>query len=94
MAARLDDISVAIGELKAGQAESQRIANNLNAKIDKIVESLDRLPPSPICIEKHKEIDALKLNHAKILMGTAFLGSTIGVAATWVAKFFGYPPSH
>jgi hypothetical protein len=38
------------------QATAERIVR-LETKVDYIIERIDRLPPSPICLAKHKELD-------------------------------------
>jgi hypothetical protein len=38
------------------QATAERIVR-LETKLDFIIDKIDRLPPSPICISKHKELD-------------------------------------
>jgi hypothetical protein len=38
------------------QATAERIVR-LETKLDFIIDKIDRLPPSPICTAKHKELD-------------------------------------
>jgi hypothetical protein len=38
------------------QATAERIVR-LETKLDFIIDKIDRLPPSPICAAKHKELD-------------------------------------
>jgi hypothetical protein len=38
------------------QATAERIVR-LETKLDFIIDKIDRLPPSPACVSKHKELD-------------------------------------
>jgi len=56
----------------------------LETKLDFIIERIDRLPPSPACIAKHKEIDdrmdSMEMWRNRIL-GALFLANIILVIA-------------
>ena len=96
MTVKMDDLSVAIGRLQEGQTQTHRRIDELVTKVTAIVDNMDRLPPSPICIEKHIQYDNdlanLKVSHAVIVAKASIIGGTIGAGAAWLAKMFGFPP--
>lgn len=53
----LDELSVVIGELKANQLTHSTLLVEVKNTLHQITAQLPNLPPSPVCVAKHKEID-------------------------------------
>jgi K+/H+ antiporter YhaU regulatory subunit KhtT len=86
----LDEISVAIGELRAD-------SKNMVASIQRIEAAIQNLPPSPICLAKHAELDRaisdLKVKNAKhaTIIGGATAGIVLFAKHLLAAMGFGVP---
>lgn len=96
MTVKMDDLSVAIGRLQEGQTQTHRRIDELATSVKAIVDNMDKLPPSPVCVEKHHQYDddlaRLKVSHATIIAKASVIGGAIGAGAAWLAKFMGFPP--
>ena len=65
----INDISLAIGELRSDARNTKDAVLRIERSIEKITGSLSTLPPSPVCIAKHEELERkitdLRLQNAK-----------------------------
>lgn len=72
----INDISLAIGELRSDAKNTRDSVLRIERNIDKITGSLYALPPSPICLAKHEELERKitdlrlqSMKHATIISG-------------------------
>ena len=82
MATKLDEISRAIGGLESDSRAAKEGMNNIHSKIDKLLENIDKLPPSPQCIQTHieirREISDMKIESA---WRAGYISGGVAVAA-------------
>jgi len=52
-----DPLKLCEVEMAPSEVETATRIVRLETKIDFIIDKIDRLPPSPVCVAKHKEID-------------------------------------
>lgn len=84
----LSEVSLAIGELRAGQAFQKEALMNIQGDVKTIVSSLGKLPPSPQCVAEHAILHSkIDDNEKKITTLTAKVSALIIGGATAV-KFF------
>ena len=53
----INDISLAIGELRADAKNTRDSVLRIERSVEKISGSLSALPPSPVCTAKHDELE-------------------------------------
>ena len=95
VATKLDEISLAIGHLQATVTGNRSAAEaqfgDLHSKIDHVVANLEKLPPSPACIEAHRSINAriadMQLSNARTAGFAGALGIFAGLVLQWLAKW-------
>lgn len=81
----LSEVSLAIGELRAGQAAQREALGEIKDSLKHITASLSSLPPSPVCTAKHAELDEhLKETDKKVTWLTTKVSAIIMVGATGV----------
>lgn len=86
----LDQLSVTIGELKEGQRVLYHRVDKIDEKITILIDSMDKLPPSPICEERHvtinEKINDLQQSHVRTATIIGTITAAIGVAVTWLVQ--------
>ena len=83
----LDQLSVTIGELKEGQRVLYHRVDKIDEKLTVLVDNLDKLPPSPLCEDRHvtitEKISDLEKSHVRTATIIGTITAAIGVAVTW-----------
>lgn len=81
----LSEVSLAIGELRAGQTFQQEVLSEIKSSLKHLTESLKSPPPSPVCVAKHAELDEhLKETDKKVTWLTTKVSAIIMIGATGV----------
>lgn len=86
MSQDLSEVSLAIGELRAGQAADRQALQEIKSDVKTIMGAMSNLPPSPTCVVKYTQLDERIDNiHKEVKWLSAKVGALIAAGAT-VAK--------
>ena len=84
----LSEISVAIGELRAGQTSQREALGDIKSKLQTISDSLAKMPPNPICIAEHQILHAkLEDTNLKIKSLSAKVSGIVALGVVLVEGF-------
>lgn len=72
----INDISLAIGELRSDAKNTRDAVLRIERNVERITGSMSMLPPSPVCVAKHDELEKRitdirleNMKHATIISG-------------------------
>ena len=92
----INDISLSIGELRADAKNTRDAVMRIEKNIDRISGSLSNLPPSPVCMAKHEQIDRLitdiRLQNAKTATIISGLVAALTVFGKYMLTMIGFIP--
>lgn len=90
MTSSLDSLSVTIGELKEGQRAIHSRLDKLSESVEDIRDGMYKLPPSPVCEQRHKDIQehiqSLENSHTRTATIIGTITAAIAVLVTWVIQ--------